>query len=49
MKHPKFLDFFAFLVHFEILSNYPNFDSSLWLREHVQCITEENFKEKLMV
>ena len=43
-----FLDISVFLVTFEILSNYP-IDSSYWLQEDVQWITDKIFGEKLMV
>ena len=32
----KFLEIFVLLDTFEILSHYPNIDSSHWLKEHVQ-------------
>ena len=38
--------FFVTLVPFEILSDYPNIDSSHWLREDVQWIAEKIFGEK---
>ena len=40
-----FLDIFVLLVTFEMLSHYPNIDSSPWLRIDVQWITDEVFAE----
>ena len=39
--------FFKILVPFEILSHYPNIDSSHWPREHVQWNVDKVFREKL--
>ena len=33
-------------VHFEILSQYPKFDSSNWNKEHFQWIRDKIFREK---
>ena len=44
----RFLDIFVLLVTFEILSHYPNIDSSHWLRNDVQWITDEVFREKFL-
>ena len=41
-KFKKKLDIFVLLVTFEILSHYPNIDSSHWHKESVQWITEKN-------
>ena len=40
---------FLILVPFDILSFYPNIDSSEWLQENVEWIIEKVFIEKLMV
>ena len=42
----KLSDFCVLLVTFEILSHYPNVDSSHWLREDAQWITDRIFTEK---
>ena len=39
----KFLNIFVLLVTFEILSHYPNINSSYWLKEDVQWVTDKNF------
>ena len=39
-------DIFVLLVTFEILSHYPNIDSSHWLKEDVQLITDKIFLKK---
>ena len=44
-----FLDISVLLVTFEILSHYPKIDSSYWLQDNVQWITDNFFREKLMV
>ena len=44
-----FLDIFISLVTFEVLSHYPNIDSSHWLKEAVQWITDKDFIVKFMV
>ena len=41
--------FFVTLVQFEILSHNPKNNSSQWLREGVQWITNKIFREKFMV
>ena len=41
-------DIFKLLVTSEILSHYPNIDSSHWLRIDVQWITDEVFGEKFL-
>ena len=43
----KILDIFVLLVTFEILSHYPNIDSSNWLREDVQWNRDKNFMKNL--
>ena len=43
-----FLDICVLLVTFEILSHYPKTDSSYWLKEEVEWITDKLFREKLM-
>ena len=45
----EILDNFVFLIPVEILSNYPNFDSSLWLRKDVQWIIDKDFGQKVIV
>ena len=46
----KFLDIiFVISVNFEILSHYLNIDSSQTLRDEVQWIIDNVFREKLMV
>ena len=42
----RFLETFVLLVTFELLSHYPNIDSSHWLRKDVIWITDEVFREK---
>ena len=42
-------DIFVLLVTFEILSYYPNIDSSLWLKEDILWITDKIFREKFLV
>ena len=37
------------MVPFELLSHYPDIDSSHWLREDVQCIIHQVFRGKLVV
>ena len=44
----SFLDFFVLLVTFEILSHYPNIDSSHWPKQDVKWITKKIY-EKFMV
>ena len=44
-----FLDISVLMVPFEILSCYPNNDSSHWLREDGQWILDKVFRETLMV
>ena len=44
----KNLDIFVSLVTFEILSHYPNIDSSYWLKEAFQWIIDKDFIEKIM-
>ena len=41
--------FFLFLDAFEILSHYPNADSSHWFREDVQRKIYKVFREELMI
>ena len=41
--------FFVILGRFEILSHYLIIDNSPWLREDVEWIIDEVFREKLMV
>ena len=43
----KILDIFVLLVTFEILSQYPIIDSSHWLKEDVQWITDKIFMKNL--
>ena len=45
----NFMDIFVLLVTFEILSHFPIIDSSHWLKEHVQWITDRIFRKKLLV
>ena len=45
----KTIGFFVFLNPFEILSHYPNLDSSRWFWEDVQWIIDEIFEEKIIV
>ena len=44
-----FLNIFVFLVPVKILSYYPNNDSSNWLREDLQWIEYNFFKQKFIV
>ena len=40
---------FVLLVTFELISHYPNIDSSHWLRKYVQLITDKFFREMRMI
>ena len=44
----RFLDIFVLLVAFELLSHYPNIDNSHWLRNDVQWIRDEVFRETFL-
>ena len=44
-----FVVIFVLLVTFELISHYPNVDSSHCFRKYVQWITAKIFREKLMV
>ena len=44
-----FLDIFLLLVPVEIVSHYPDIDSSHWLREDVQWIIDKGFRENFTV
>ena len=48
-KTLEFADTFVFLNPFEILSHYPNLDSSRWFREDFQWIIEKIFREQLIL
>ena len=43
-----FLVTFVLLVTFELISHYPNIDSSHSLRKYVQWIIGKSFREKFM-
>ena len=45
----KIWEIFVILLIFELAPNYPNIDSSHWLREGMQWITDKGFREKIMV
>ena len=45
----RFLDTLVLMVTFELLAHYPNTDGSHWLKEDVQSITDEVFREKLFL
>ena len=47
-KISKLLDTFVLMVLFEILTRYPYIDSSHWLREAIQWIIDNVFREKWM-
>ena len=44
-----FGNFSLYLVPFEILSHYPNTDTSHWSREDVQGILDKVFRVELMI
>ena len=44
-----FVIIFVLLVTFELISHYPNIDSSHWLTHYIELITDKVFREKLMV
>ena len=46
-KIKKNLDIFVLLVTFENLSHYPNIDSSHYLKEDIQWITDINFMKNI--
>ena len=45
----KFMDIFVLLVLLELLSFYPDINSSYWFKEDVQWMIDKVFREKLMV
>ena len=48
-KSKKKLGGFVLLVTFEVLSHYPKNDSSHWLKEDAQWLTDRIFLDKFMV
>ena len=45
----NFLDIFVLLVTFELLSQYPNIDRAHGLKKDFQLLTDEVFREKLLL